>query len=136
MKRLIHTPSNTTTWRGERYEVDGAPGVVDDPDLVLATEVRHDPPEHDPATQRLVRIEDGIENETEWHMRRFAVVDLSREEIDERAARTAEQAQQAQQEQQVRNAARDVRDGTGTERERLRRLELVVDLLIGRTLGP
>ena len=85
MKRIINTDTQRTTWRGERYVVDGAPGVVDDPDLVLATEVRHDPPTHDPATQRLVRIEDGIENGDEWHMGRFEVVDLSAEEIAERA---------------------------------------------------
>ena len=56
MKRIIHTPTNLTTWRGESYVVDGRPGVVETPDLVLATEVRHDPPEHDPATQKLVAI--------------------------------------------------------------------------------
>ena len=90
MKRLIHIPTSTTTWRGERYGVDGVEILTVAEPMLLATEVRHDSPEHDPATQRLVRIEDGIENGDEWHMGRFEVVDLSAEEIAERRNTEAE----------------------------------------------
>ena len=81
MKRIIHIPTSRTTWRGPEYIVDGVPGVVDAPDLVLATEIVAERPEYDPATHKLVRIEDSIENRNEWHMGRFRVVDLTPEEI-------------------------------------------------------
>lgn len=79
MKRIINTITGATIWRGRDYLVDGTPGVVEPP-LVLLTEVTHDPPTYDEATQRLVRIPDAIDGET-YVRGAVEIADLTTEEI-------------------------------------------------------
>jgi hypothetical protein len=130
MKRIIHTPTLTTTWRGPAYIVDGRPGVVDSPDLVLAAEVVAERPEYDSATHKLVRIENELIG-NEYHMGRSEVVPLTQAELDELAEQTAQQAE----EDQARQVYQALRDGTGTQAERLRRVELVCAAIIRRLFG-
>jgi hypothetical protein len=79
MKRIINITTGKTIWRGNDYLVDGQPGVVESP-LVLLTEVTPDAPDYDPATQRLSSIADHIDGAT-YVRGAVEAVSLTAEEI-------------------------------------------------------
>jgi hypothetical protein len=53
MKRIYNTETEETLWRGDEYLIDGQPGVITAP-LILLTETRLPDPQFDPATEALV----------------------------------------------------------------------------------
>ena len=84
MKRIIDTTTKKVKWRGPAYIVEGVE-IFDVPaPLVLATDVIVEPPEHDSATQKLVRIPDALVGD-EWRMNQMKAVDLTPEELEEKA---------------------------------------------------
>lgn len=85
MKRIINTTTGATIWRGADYLVDGQPGEVEAP-LVLLTEVTPDLPTYDEETQRLVGIPDAIDGET-YVRGAVEIVDLTIEEVAARNRR-------------------------------------------------
>lgn len=89
MKRIYHTETGETLWRGTEYLVDGVAAPVDPP-LVMLDEVDRAEPEFDPATHRLVRVAPFADlQEGEWVARSFAVESLTEEEIEAAAAALA-----------------------------------------------
>jgi len=56
MNRIVNTETGLSTWRGEEYLVDGRPGLVEPP-LVIMQEIDLGPPSYNPANQAIHRTE-------------------------------------------------------------------------------
>jgi len=96
MKRIIHPATGATLWRGEEYLVDGQPGLVDLPAVILQ-ETETAPPEYDPATQRL-DIEPPVADLAagQWISRSWRVTSIPAPVIAERIRSDARSALAAQ----------------------------------------
>jgi hypothetical protein len=65
MQHIYDPATSRVLWSGPAYIVDGAPGIVDPP-LVLLDEVNPDPPQYDPATQTLEQSRAADLDAKEW----------------------------------------------------------------------
>jgi hypothetical protein len=79
MQHIYDPATSRVLWSGPAYIVDGAPGIVDPP-LVLLDEVNPEPPQYDPATQTLEQSRAADLDAKEWRTV-WTIRDLTTEEI-------------------------------------------------------
>ena len=79
MQRIINTETNTLRWRGSAYLVDGKPGVVEMP-LVLLDEVTDEMPDYDAETET-VEWTTVTDLDAKTYSRRATVRALTADEI-------------------------------------------------------
>lgn len=103
---------------------DGQPVERLDPDYVPLLEVDEARPAYDPDTQRLQRTPPAVDVDANTHTHGWEVVALSQEEID--AIQEREQAKQVYQ---------ALKAHTGSDNQRLTRLENVVAYLLKDMYG-
>lgn len=98
---------------------DGAEIVGLDADLIPLLEVQEAQPVFDPATHRLERADAVVDIDANTHTHGWNVVARSQESIDAEAER-----------EQAISMYQDLRDGTGTQLQRLARVERVAAYLL------
>lgn len=103
---------------------DGGEIVGLDPDLVPLLEVREDQPAYDPATERLEAATPVVDVDANTHTQGWSVVARSQQEIDDEAER-----------EQAKAAYLALKNGEGTQLERLVRVEKVAAHLLKAAYG-
>ena len=122
------------TWRLSTAEIikharpwprhDGGEIVDLDPDIVPLLEVREAQPAYDPATHKLQSVAPVVDVPGNTHTHGWTIVPLTQEELDEIAERA-----------QAVAVYQDLKDGTGTQLQRLVRTERVCAYLLKDLFG-
>jgi hypothetical protein len=103
---------------------DGGEIVNLSPDIVPLLEVQAPQPAFDPALQRLTRSDPVVDVEANTHTHGWTVVQIPQEELDDIAER-----------EQAKAVYQDLKDGTGTQLQRLVRVEKVCAYLLKDLFG-
>jgi hypothetical protein len=103
---------------------DGGEIVDLDPDLVPLLEVQATKPAFDSALQRLTRSDPVVDVAANTHTHGWTVVQIPQEELDDIAER-----------EQAKAVYQDLKDGTGTQLQRLVRTEKVCAYLLKDLFG-
>ena len=104
---------------------DGAEITSLDPDLIPLLEVNEDQPIFDPVTHYLTRSEPVVDVAANTHTHGWTILPRSQEDLDNEAEREIAKAQYA-----------DLMAGTGTQLERLVRVERVAAYMLKNMFGP
>ena len=103
---------------------DGGEIVGLDPDIVPLLEVNEDQPVYDPATHYLSRTEPVVDVNANTHTHGWEILPRDQADIDAEAER-----------EQAKAMYQDLKDGVGTQLERLVRTEKVVAYLLKSQFG-
>lgn len=130
----VDPSSRWATWSISQAEIikhnkpwpraDGGEIVGLDPDIVPLLEVDEAQPAYDPATHRLERNTPVVDVAGNRHVHGWNIVARSQEDLDAEAERELAKAQY-----------QDLMDGTGTQIERLERVEKVAAYMLKEIFG-
>ena len=133
------------TWRISTAEIekhnrpwprlDGGEIVNLSPDIVPLLEVREDQPIYDPAVERIEVADPVVDVDANIHAHGYTVIALTQEELDAIAQAEQDAAEAAAELAQAKAMYQDLKNGVGTQLERLVRTEKTAAYLLKALFG-